>query len=60
MLHWRYDFDSLRGQEVGGCSFFGGEVVGAPDGQNSSGFVVFGGKSSIQYCLHLTNSLGKD
>ena len=46
MLHLLYDSDSLRGLEEGGGRFLGG-VVRAQDGQNSSGFIVFGGKDSI-------------
>ena len=49
----------LGGQKWG-RSFFRGGFVGAPDGQNSSVFVVSGANSSILYCLLLTNSLGKD
>ena len=39
----------LGGQKLG-WSFFGGYSVGAPDGQNSSVFVVSGANSSILYC----------
>ena len=36
----------LRGQKRG-RSFFGGGIVGARVGQNSAGFIGFGGKDSI-------------
>ena len=36
----------LGGEKLG-WSFFGGEVVGAPTCQKSSGFIVFGGKDSM-------------
>ena len=48
------------GEQKGGRSFFGGGPVGARDGQNSLGCIVFGGKDSLSICLHPTNSLGKD